>query len=135
MSKKSKPQQVCWSNIHAFNTVASCVLIKKVEQPVVQVKSAETPVLLAKLYLSTEDLTKLESLSPERVEQYLAKLFGLNDYEFELKQACVLDFYMTQFWWAARQKQFTRDQTANYFTLAYLLFESLKGLIKNYNIY
>jgi hypothetical protein len=103
------------------------VSISKVEQQLTQTKSPEAPVLLAKLYLSPDDLQKLDTMTPEHTEQYLAKLFSLDDYEFDLKTACLLDYYMTQYWWAAKQKQFNRDQIANYFTVAYLLFDSLKG--------
>jgi hypothetical protein len=83
--------------------------------------------VLTKLYLTPEDLQKLETMTPEKIEQHMAKLFGLVDYEQDLKTACFLDYYVTQYWWAAKQKQFNQEQIAHFFTIAYLLMDSLKS--------
>ena len=56
----------------------------------------------------------------------MAQLLNLNDYETELRMACILDYYTTQYWWAAKIKQFNKDQIGTYFSIAYLLMESLK---------
>lgn len=64
-------------------------------------------------------------------KRYLAKLFGLSDYEIDLKTACFLDYYVTQYWWAAKQKQFNQDQVATYFTIAYLLMDNVKGILSD----
>ena len=61
--------------------------------------------------------------------RFLAELFGLNNYEIDLRQACYLDYYVTQYWWAARQKKYANDQISTYFSIAYILMENLRGII------
>lgn len=60
--------------------------------------------------------------------------FSLNDKEIELKKACLLDFYVTQYWWAAKERCFSSEQISTFFTIIYNLLNNLKGseINKNY---
>lgn len=59
--------------------------------------------------------------------RFFAELHKLDNFDIDLKQACFLDYYVTQYWWAAKQKKFNYEQTSTYFSLAYILMENLKG--------
>ena len=65
-------------------------------------------------------------MNPFEIEKSLADLFELNLYEIDLKQACFLDYYLTQYWWAAKEKHLNNEQTSTYFSIAFILMESLK---------
>lgn len=85
-------------------------------------------------HLKQEDFVELERLGNETnpshsklVESYLAKLFDLEEYETDLFQALILEYYMIQYWWAAKEANFSTEQTSIFFSIAYTLFNSLKG--------
>lgn len=62
----------------------------------------------------------------ERVESFLAEKFHLKEYETDLKQACFLDYFLTQYWWARKENSFNLEQTSSFFSIAYNLMENLK---------
>lgn len=78
--------------------------------------------------ISADDLNKLESLDVKDVERHLASVYDLNDYDIDLYQACFLDYYVTHYWWAARQMRFNQEQVSVYFTMIYNLMDNLKGI-------
>ncbi len=84
--------------------------------------------------MTVEDAQKLETFAPDQIELYFSQLFNLNDYDTELRNACFLDYYLTQYWWASKQKQFNREQISIYFTAAYLLMENLRGIKFSFNL-
>jgi hypothetical protein len=57
----------------------------------------------------------------------MAEIFEFNNYEIELKEACFLDFYVTQYWWASKQKKLGNELTSAYFSLIYTLMNNLKS--------
>lgn len=71
-------------------------------------------------------MAKLENYVPFEVEKYFADQFKLVDYEIELKEACFLDYYVTQYWWAAKQKKYGHEITSAFFSLACDLMHNLK---------
>lgn len=77
-------------------------------------------------YLTIDDLNRLELMSPIEIEKYLADLFGFISYEIDLKQACFLDYYVTQYWWVAKQKKLSNEQISTYFSIVCILMENLK---------
>lgn len=77
-------------------------------------------------YLKKKDVEQLENLIPFEIEKYIAELFNLNSYEIDLKEACYLDFYVTQYYWTTRQKKFNHELTSAFFTVAYELMNNLR---------
>lgn len=77
-------------------------------------------------HLNQEDLQTMENMELERVENFLAQKFHLREYETDLKQACFLDYYLTQYWWARKENSFNLEQTSSCFSIAYNLMENLK---------
>ena len=57
--------------------------------------------------------------------RHFAKIFNLNEFQIDLLQACFLDFYFTQYWWA-REKKFSREQISLYFSVVYVLMNNIK---------
>jgi hypothetical protein len=53
-------------------------------------------------------------------------MFSLNNYEIDLKQASFLDYYVTQYWWAAKQIKLNHELTSAFFTIVYRLMHNLK---------
>lgn len=66
------------------------------------------------------------------IEKFIAEKFKLTDYETDLRQACFLDYYVLQYWWACKEKNFNHEQTSSYFSIVYNLFENLS--IKHYSL-
>ncbi|RNA24087.1 hypothetical protein BpHYR1_008910 [Brachionus plicatilis] len=77
-------------------------------------------------YLAQEDLQAMENMDLAKLEFFLAEKFHLNEYETELKQACFLDYYLTQYWWARKEKSFNLEQVSSFFSIAYNLMENLR---------
>ncbi len=50
----------------------------------------------------------------------------MSDYEIDLKQASFLDYYVTQYWWAAKQAKLNHELISAYFTIVYQLMYNLK---------
>lgn len=79
-------------------------------------------------YLSKEDIEKLDKFIPFEIEKYLAEKFNLERYEIDLKQACFVDFYVTQFWWAAKQQKYNHEFISAFFSIIYDLMKNLLEL-------
>ena len=77
-------------------------------------------------YLSQDDLDTLEKSNLLQCEKHFAKVFKLTEYNVDLLQACFLDYYFTQYWWA-RNRKFSKEQITVYFSLAYILMDNIKG--------
>ncbi|CAF0817967.1 unnamed protein product [Brachionus calyciflorus] len=83
-------------------------------------------------FLNNEDLNLMDNMDPRKIEYFLAEKFNLLNYETDLRQACFLDYYVTQYWWARKEKSFNLEQTSSYFSIIYNLMENLKD--KHYKI-
>jgi hypothetical protein len=76
-------------------------------------------------HLSQENLDQLEKINVQQAEKVFAKIFALNDYQIDLLQASLLDFYFTQYWWA-REKKFSNEQISLYFSVVYILMDNIR---------
>jgi hypothetical protein len=47
-----------------------------------------------------------------------------------LYEACLLDFYVTQYWWISRANKYTNEQVSLYFKIVQELMDNLKGSFK-----
>ena len=82
-------------------------------------------------HLTQDDLDTLEKSNLLQSEKHFAKVFNLTEYNVDLLQACFLDFYFTQYWWA-RERKFSKEQMSVYFSLAYTLMDNIKGKNRNH---
>ena len=57
----------------------------------------------------------------------MAELLNLNNYEIDLKEACFLDYFVTQYWWAAKQQKLNHELTSSFFSIVYELMDNLRG--------
>ena len=57
----------------------------------------------------------------------MAELLNLNNYEIDLKEACFLDYFVTQYWWAAKQRKLNHELTSSFFSIVYELMDNLRG--------
>lgn len=76
-------------------------------------------------HLTHEDLDQLEKSNVQQAEKHFAKVFNLTEYQIDLLQACFLDYYFTQYWWA-REKKFSKEQISVYFSVVYVLMNNVK---------
>ena len=56
----------------------------------------------------------------------LAEIMELPRTDIELSQACLLDYYVSGFWWA-KEQGFTAQQISGFFTLLHKLVQNIKG--------
>lgn len=61
----------------------------------------------------------------------MATVMELEEHETELKEACVLDFYVTAFHWA-KEKNFDERQLSGFVTLLSNLLGNIKGKSMTY---
>lgn len=116
MSKKSKLQVSINSEKQIPELHSKENLIKRV--------SSMSLTLLWK-YLSQENIDQLEKINVKQAETMFAKIFALNDYQIDLLQASLLDYYFTQYWWA-RERKFSNEQISLYFSVVYILMDNIK---------
>jgi hypothetical protein len=62
------------------------------------------------------------------LNRFLGELFKLDNYKTDLVHGSILDYYISHYWWAAKQKNFNIEQTSVYFAIAYMLLENLRGI-------
>jgi len=77
-------------------------------------------------HLSQDDLDTLEKSNLLQSEKHFAKVFNLTEYHVDLLQACFLDYYFTQYWWA-RERKFSKEQISVYFSMVFILMDNIKG--------
>lgn len=61
--------------------------------------------------------------------RFFAELHGLKEYDIDLKEAGILEFYVSQYWWVAREKAMSAEQISTYYSIIHELFNGLKGTI------
>ena len=78
--------------------------------------------------LNEEQITELLILKPQELESKFAELFSCCKYHICLEEACLLDFYISTFWFA-KQSKFTTEQISAFFSLVKILLESIRGSV------
>lgn len=55
-------------------------------------------------------------------------MMNFDRYTVDLKHGSLVDYYVTHYWWAAKQNQFTYEQISIYYSIVHVLLENLRGL-------
>ncbi|XP_072177346.1 ciliary-associated calcium-binding coiled-coil protein 1-like [Diadema setosum] len=70
-----------------------------------------------------QDLMGLPNV--EEVEKKIAQILQLTNYAIDLKEATLLDYYVSAFWWA-KEEGFDAQQTSGFFTVVHTLMSNVK---------
>jgi hypothetical protein len=52
---------------------------------------------------------------------------NLENYKTDLRHGALVDFYVSNYWWASKLKHYTLEQSSIYFGIAHILLDNLKG--------
>ncbi|XP_066549443.1 ciliary-associated calcium-binding coiled-coil protein 1 isoform X2 [Amia ocellicauda] len=80
---------------------------------------------LPETILSSAQITVLLTLSVEEVQKKLEEILGFENHQTCLKEASLLDFYVSGFWWA-KEMNFTVQQISAFMTLQHMVLENIK---------
>ncbi|XP_028391006.1 ciliary-associated calcium-binding coiled-coil protein 1-like [Dendronephthya gigantea] len=75
--------------------------------------------------LTEEQIVSFIALTPPELESKLAENFALYNYRVCLKEGCLVDFYVSAFWFA-KQARFTCEQISAFFSLVKILLENIR---------
>ncbi|CAB3981778.1 Hypothetical predicted protein [Paramuricea clavata] len=75
--------------------------------------------------LNEAQIISLIALTPQQLESKIAERFSFYKYNICLKEACLVDFYVSAFWFA-KQSKFTTEQISAFFSLVKILLENIR---------
>uniref|UniRef100_W5MIG0 Ciliary associated calcium binding coiled-coil 1 n=1 Tax=Lepisosteus oculatus TaxID=7918 RepID=W5MIG0_LEPOC len=95
------------------------------EKAKTQIKSQENEHPLAWKFLSYSQVNLLLQLSVEEVEKQLEEILNFNNHQTCLKEAALLDYYVSGFRWA-KEMNFTCQQVSGFMTLLCMALENIR---------
>ncbi|XP_067858869.1 ciliary-associated calcium-binding coiled-coil protein 1 isoform X2 [Heptranchias perlo] len=79
---------------------------------------------LAWKFLSFSQTSDLVQLTVDEVQKTLAEILQLIQYQNCMKEAVLLDYYVSGFWWA-KEQNFTLQQISTFMTLLHIILENI----------
>ncbi|XP_041476606.1 ciliary-associated calcium-binding coiled-coil protein 1-like isoform X2 [Lytechinus variegatus] len=90
-----------------------------------EAKAVEKEQSLAWKVLTNSQVQSLLALEIEDVEKSLSEILSLSDFKTDLKDATLLDYYTSAFWWA-KEENFDAQQVSGFFTVVHTLMANIK---------